>query len=92
MPRNDGTGPFGTGPIGGVCVNRGSQQAATGRGLGRKNFGRGTGRGTGRGQGQGRRGLGMGAGYAAEDSKELLTREKEALKARVAEIDKMLEE
>lgn len=55
MPGGDRTGPFGSGPRGGVCV---------GAGLSRF-FGFGGGRGLGRGAGRGfGRGIGYGRGYA----------------------------
>ncbi len=53
MPRRDGTGPFGSGPIGG---RRGPCGGGSARGL-RRGFGNGSGRGLGRGLGR-RRGLG----------------------------------
>jgi len=70
MPRFDGTGPNGQGPI-------------TGRGMGKCNttkeengmnpsfgFGRGCGRGMGMGRGRGRRGgMGQGRGYGVNTQK-----------------------
>ena len=85
MPRNDGTGPNGMGPIGGTCVGRGANRVASGKGAGR-----GTGRRGGRGMG--RRNFSI---QAQEETvlstQDKLENERAALAARMAEIDKMTE-
>lgn len=69
MPRGDGTGPMGMGPMtgrgAGYCAGYGVPGFMNpGFGGGGRGFGRGFGRGGGRGMGW-RRGWGAGAGYAA---------------------------
>ncbi len=76
MPRGDGTGPAGAGPMTGRarnnCNNNNNNSRYLGRGIGR--------------------GMGRGFGYANQtnDDKELLSREKQALEDRIKDIDSRL--
>lgn len=80
MPKLDGTGPQGQGPM-------------TGRGCGKCGGGQGVGTGIGRGLGcrGGRRGLGrMAVGLSPEETKKALETEKEFLKQELEMIEKEL--
>lgn len=100
MPRGDGTGPMGYGPMTGrglgYCSGSEVPGYATGWGPGfgrgfRCGFGRGFGRGLGRGFGWGfRRGF-AGRPAAGISPKELLQREKKMLEERLGLINKDLE-
>jgi len=82
MPKLDGTGPQGAGPM-------------TGRGCGKCNGAQGTGMGMGRGLGcrGGRRGLGrMAVGLSPEETKKVLETEKELLKQELDAIEKELKD
>ena len=78
MPRGDGTGPMGTGPIGGVCVNRAFLGRRAGRGAGICGLGLG---------------LGLGIRYLSrrKNSVSSLKSQKEVLEQRLSEINKELE-
>ena len=97
MPRGDGTGPMGQGPL----TGRKMGQCGGGQGMG-MGQGRGLGRGMGRGAGQGMgRGVGPGLGqgtrgaFAGQDnsslSEEELLQEKKMLQQRLEMINKDLE-
>ena len=90
MPRRDGTGPMGVGPMSGrglgLCVGESTIKYGSG-------FGRGLGLGLAcrRGFGRGfRRGFSVNQ-PAAKTQKELLQEQKDALQNRVEAIDKQLE-
>lgn len=96
MPRRDGTGPFGTGPIGGICVNKGTNPSFVGRGLGRAMGICAGGLGLGLGLGLRCRGNRLG-GFSklplnADNDKDLLTRQKEILTERLKEINEQLQD
>lgn len=89
MPRGDGTGPTGAGPLTGrgfgFCRGVGA--------LGRAGLGAGLCLGIARGFGFGRK-LGMGFGlnqYSGETQKELLQQQKEMLKNQIKAVDEQLE-
>ncbi|MCD6587730.1 MAG: DUF5320 domain-containing protein [Candidatus Fermentibacteraceae bacterium] len=93
MPRGDRTGPYGTGPRGGVCVGAGVNRFS-GYGGGR-GFGRGAGRGAGWGAGWGAApgygmGMGYGRGYATGYNPVSPEAEKEALEFRAKELEREL--
>ncbi len=95
MPRRDGTGPLGFGPMTGrglgVCT--GVNAPIYGRGFGGgcgRGFGRGLGRGFGPGFGRGF-GFGANAAYNQTYSKEALQAQKEQLQIALDAIDKRLE-
>lgn len=97
MPRGDGTGPFGTGPIGGVCVNRGRRAVPfMGRGLGRAMGFCAGGLGLGLGLGLRRRGLANAASFDPQlsdaDRRSVLAREKEILTEQLKDINDQLED
>ena len=92
MPRGDGTGPFGTGPIGGYCVNQGTMRRGMRAARRAGACGRGFGLGLGMQNGRGWEGRDTDFPVRAADKKELLSREKEILAQRMAEIDKQLDE
>ena len=80
MPKLDGTGPQGQGPM-------------TGRGCGKCNGSQGTGMGVGRGLGcrGGRRGFGrMAVGLSPDETKKALEIEKELLKQELEAVEKEL--
>ena len=91
MPRRDGTGPMGYGPMTGwgmgPCREQGYGYGRRGRRMGRGRGGYGFGYGYGRG-------FGPGYGYAAYDDRserEILEEEKETLQERLDYISKQLE-
>ena len=79
MPRFDGTGPAGQGPM-------------TGGGRGNCSAGRGT--GFGRGMRCGGRGMGRGAGFCRRntDDRQSLAERRQTLEAELREIDRLLGE
>ncbi len=96
MPRRDGTGPFGTGPIGGVCINRGRSTPFMGRGLGRAMGICAGGLGLGLGLGLRRRGIANAQFLDAEmsdaDRKNVLSRQKELLTEELKSINEQLKD
>lgn len=91
MPRRDGTGPMGQGPLSGrrtgACGGQGKGQGAGGTGNG---MGRGAGQGFGQGKGQGNRGSFASQGTESLAKEELL-QEKKLLQQRLETINKDLE-
>lgn len=91
MPRRDGTGPMGQGPLSGrrtgACGGQGQGQSAGGMG---KGMGRGVSQGFGRGIGQGSRGVLSTQGREPLAKEELL-QEKKMLQQRLEMINKDLE-
>jgi hypothetical protein len=97
MPRRDGTGPMGAGPMtgrglgfctGANALKYGAGLAAIGLGIGfacRRGFGRGLGRGFGRG-------MGFFNQTSEKTQKELLNEEKTILQNRLEVIEKELED
>ncbi len=101
MPRGDGTGPMGQGPLTGrkmgQCGGGQGMGMGQGRGLGRgmgrgagQGFGQGAGRGAGQGLGQGNRGAFAGQDNSSLSEEELL-QEKKMLQQRLETINKDLE-
>ena len=91
MPRRDGTGPMGQGPLSGrrtgACSGQGKGQGAGGMG---KGMGRGAGQGFGQGMGPGNRGSVTSQGSEPLAKEELL-QEKKMLQQRLEMINKHLE-
>lgn len=89
MPRGDGTGPMGQGPLTGRKMGQcgGGQGMGMGQGRG---LGRGMGRGAGQGLGQGNRGAFAGQDNSSLSEEELL-QEKKMLQQRLETINKDLE-
>ena len=101
MPRGDGTGPMGQGPLTGrkmgQCGGGQGMGMGQGRGLGRgmgrgagQGFGQGAGRGAGQRLGQGNRGAFAGQDNSSLSEEELL-QEKKMLQQRLETINKDLE-
>lgn len=101
MPRCDGTGPRGAGPLtgrgAGPCAEGKTGRAfgyGAGLGLGLVGLGLACRRGFGRGRGPGRgfgRALPFGGALSEEETKELLKQEKAALENRLKALDDELE-
>ena len=91
MPRKDGTGPMGQGPLSGrktgACGGQGKGQGAGGMG---KGMGRGAGQGFGQGMAQGNRGA-ISTQGSEPLAKEELLQEKKMLQQRLEMINKNLE-
>ncbi|MCK9479461.1 MAG: DUF5320 domain-containing protein [Firmicutes bacterium] len=89
MPRGDGTGPMGAGPL----TGRGFGVCKGARVLGRVGLGAGLCLGLARGLGFGR-GLGRGFGFnqtSGETQKELLQQQKEILQNQIKAVNEQLE-
>jgi len=85
MPRQDGTGPFGQGPMTGKGMG-------PCRGMARTGYGIGMGRGMGRGQGRGMRFRASMANLTKEDQKKVLEAELKEIDLERQEIEKRLKE